>query len=245
MFSFFKKRSSLASAPLLTDVHSHLLAQLDDGVTSMEEAIAIIRRFQSWGYTKLITTPHIMSDYYRNEPAQIMAKLEALKHELTLQQIDMKLEAAAEYYLDEVLIQKLKAQEPLLTFGAKYLLFETNFLNEPFQLKEFIFDLTTQGYRPILAHPERYQYLVNDLEKAEDLRNRGVLFQINMLSLLGVYSKATQRTANQYIEKGWVDLLGSDCHNASQLPLIEEVFHNKHFKMALDLPLLNRTLASA
>lgn len=242
MFSFLKTKSSISLAPLHTDIHSHLLPDLDDGVKSLEESLGLIRQFIELGYRKLITTPHIMSDFYRNEPDQILEKLKTVNQYLRDNQVDITLEAAAEYYLDESLISKVHSNEKLLTFGSKYLLFETNFLTEPFQLNEFIFSAITQGYRPVLAHPERYQYLVNDFKKVEDLRNRGVLFQINMPSILGVYSKPIQKLSIQLIDKGWVEFLGSDCHNQMQMEILKEATKNKNLRKALELPLLNRLL---
>ncbi|GAB1445502.1 MAG: capsular biosynthesis protein [Cyclobacteriaceae bacterium] len=242
MFSFFKSKAQIDLAPLKTDIHSHLLPQLDDGVKSLEESGQLIRQFIDLGYTKLITTPHVMNDFYRNEPNDIIAKLELLKKYLKSESINIPVEAAAEYYLDESLIERIKKGEKLLTFGANFLLFETNFITEPFQLKEFIFSVTTLGYKPVLAHPERYQYLVNNFLKVEDLKNRGVLFQLNIPSIIGAYSKPTQKLAIQLIEKGWIDFMGSDCHNQIQMDVLKETFKNKHFKKALALPLLNRSL---
>lgn len=221
-------------------MHSHLLAALDDGVKTHEEAIDLIQHFYKLGYRKLITTPHIMSDYYRNEPGVIKNKLTELIERVNNENIPVTLEAAAEYYLDEELMKKVEAKEPLLTFGNSYLLFETNFLNEPYQLNDFIFKIITQGYRPILAHPERYSFMT--LEKAEELRSRGVLFQINIPSIIGYYSKPIQRLAIKLIEKGWVDLLGSDCHNAHYMQVLEAAIQDKNFKKAVDLPLLNNSL---
>jgi tyrosine-protein phosphatase YwqE len=235
VFSFFKQKSQVRLAPLETDIHSHLLPHLDDGVKSLEESGQLIRQFIDLGYKKIITTPHVMNDFYRNEPNDISEKLALLRQYL-------KDEAAAEYYLDESLIERINKGEKLLTFGSNYLLFETNFLTEPFQLKEFIFSVTTLGYKPVLAHPERYQYLVNTFEKVEDLKNRGVLFQINIPSIIGAYSKPIQNLAIQLIEKGWVDFLGSDCHNQIQMNILKEAFRNKNLKRALELPLLNRSL---
>lgn len=242
MLSFLKSRSRISLAPLHTDIHSHLLPDLDDGVKSIEESGALIQQFIDLGYRKLITTPHIMSDFYRNEPNQIQEKLNSVNKYLKDNQVDITLESAAEYYLDEMLISKVHNAESLLTFGSKYLLFETNFLTEPFQLNEFIFSAITQGYRPVLAHPERYQYLVNDFKKVEDLRNRGVLFQINIPSIVGVYSKPIQKLAVQLIDKGWVEFLGSDCHNQMQMEFLKEATKDKNLKKAMELPLLNRLL---
>ncbi len=240
MFSFFTKTKTSLHAPLNTDIHSHLLAGLDDGVKSLEEAERIVVDFLEMGYQQLIITPHIMNDMYRNEPPLIMAKLEELKQHLSNNKIKIHLQAAAEYYLDEALYTKVIKKEELLTFGEQYLLFETNFLSEPFQLKDFIFQASTQGYKLVLAHPERYGYMT--LGKAEDLRNRGVLFQLNMLSIIGFYSKPIQKIAHQLIEKGWVDFLGSDCHNPMQASVLKDSLSNKYLQKALSLPLLNHTL---
>lgn len=240
MYSLFKSKEKAPTYSVTTDIHSHLLPGLDDGVKTLEEAELVVNQLQKMGYKKIITTPHIMSDYYRNTNEGIEAALTELKEYLKTKAIEISIEAAAEYYLDEDLIQKAELKKTLLTFGKKFLLFETNYLTEPFQLKEFIFQITTQGYKPVLAHPERYQYM--SLEKAEDLRSRGVLFQVNLLSLSGYYSKQVQVMANKLIDKGWVDLLGSDCHNPGQALLLEEVVSSKYYKRAMNLPLLNQSL---
>lgn len=231
----------MLSLPVV-DMHSHLLPGLDDGVQSFEETEAIVLRFQEMGYRKLITTPHVMSDFYRNTNADIINKLNEVNIVLAHKGIDVTLEAAAEYYLDEVLMHRLKADDPLLTFGQQYLLFETNFMTEPLNLKEFIFLATTKGYKPVLAHPERYMYLQSKFEKAEDLIDRGVFFQVNIASLSGYYSKAAQSTAQKLIDKGHIHFLGSDCHTLQHIQLAEETRRNKYFQKAISLPLLNNTL---
>jgi protein-tyrosine phosphatase len=239
VISFFQKKK-IVQNPLHTDIHSHLLAGLDDGVKTQKEAIDLVAHFHKLGYQKLITTPHISTDYYRNEPEGITKALVELNDALKAEAIPVVIEAAAEYYLDEELIKKVDSKEKLLTFGQSYLLFETNFLTEPYQLNNFIFKAITQGYKPILAHPERYAYMT--LEKAEELKNRGVLLQLNILSLVGFYSRPIQQLAYKLIDKGWIDLLGSDCHNAIQLQILEDAVQNKYFRKAVDLPLLNNSL---
>lgn len=221
-------------------MHSHLLAGLDDGVKTHEEANELIQQFYEFGYSKVITTPHVMSDYYRNEPEQIISKTVELNKVLQDHQIPVTVEAAAEYYLDEDLISRINEQKKLLTFGANYLLFETNFFSEPYQLNDFIFNAITQGYKPVLAHPERYQYM--SMEKAEELRDRGVLLQLNIPSIVGYYGKSVERMAVKLIDAHWVDFLGSDCHNLLQFKALEDALKNRNFKKALDFPLLNNSL---
>jgi protein-tyrosine phosphatase len=238
VLSFFSKRQRPALT-YGTDLHSHLLPGLDDGVTTVDEAIAVIRKLQSLGFTRLITTPHV-NDLFKNTPDSINVALGNLKPHLIEAGIDIPIEAAAEYYLDEWVMGALEREEPLLTFGSRILLFETNFLSEPYFLKDFLFKALSQGYRPLLAHPERYHYMT--LEKAEDIRARGALFQINMLSLAGYYSKTIQKMAERLIEKGFVDFLGSDCHNIHHAQALEAAMSSRGFKKALDLDLLNKQL---
>lgn len=243
MFHWFRKKQTLPDViPLVNDIHSHLLPGLDDGVKSFEQSEEIIRHFQRLGYRKLITSPHVMSDTYRNTAEGILLALEELRRYLKEKQVTIDIDAAAEYYLDEHLFFLLENHKPLLTFGKNYLLFETNFLNEPFNLKDFIFLATTKGYKPVLAHPERYLYLQSDLDKAEDLLDRGVLFQLNISSITGYYSKVTQATAQKLIDRGWVHFLGSDCHHFQHARLVEEAQRLKYFRKALSLPLLNNSL---
>jgi protein-tyrosine phosphatase len=242
VFSFLKpkpKREPVAY-PLITDVHSHLLPGIDDGVKTMEESYEVISQLMELGYTRFITTPHVMIDRYPNTSEIILSKLAEVNLFLKEKNVEIELNAAAEYYLDEWLMDKVETGIPLLTFGKNYLLFETNFMVEPFALKEFIFKATSAGYKLVYAHPERYAYMT--LQKAIDLRDRGVLLQLNLASLVGYYSRPIQKMAYQLIDNGLVDFLGSDCHNANYAALARAARKNKYFIKAMNLPLLNHTL---
>ncbi|MGC1240172.1 MAG: CpsB/CapC family capsule biosynthesis tyrosine phosphatase [Chryseosolibacter sp.] len=242
VFSWFKKNKITNLPPVQVDMHSHLLPGIDDGVSTLEEALQIVKNFQDLGYRRIITTPHVMSDAYRNTPEIIHAKLEALKIYLRDNNIHIPVSAAAEYYLDESLFKMVETNQPLLTFGEKYLLFETNFITEPFNLKEFIFLATTKGYKLILAHPERYLYLHNNLGKVQDLLDRGVLMQLNISSLTGYYSRPVQSMAYKLVDQKMIHWLGSDCHHLQHTHLLREASTSKYYRKALTLPLLNNTL---
>src|SRR5690606_14328441 len=194
------------------------------------------------GYQRIITTPHIMSDAFRNTPEGIRAKLTELNTYLKERGIEIEISAAAEYYLDESLFRMIETNAPMLTFGDRYLLFETNFMTEPFNLKEFIFLATTKGYKLILAHPERYLYLQGNLEKVQDLLDRGVLMQMNISSLTGYYSKTVQQMAFKLIDRGMIHWLGSDCHHLQHTQLLRKASKLRYFHKALRLPLLNNSL---
>lgn len=242
VFDWLRRKYTAHPASLSVDIHSHLLPGLDDGVKTFEEAETIIAFLARMGYRKIITTPHIMSDAFPNTSETILSKLEELRLHLQNKGIAMDVSAAAEYYLDESLFRSVEDNHPLLTFGDRYLLFETNFVTEPFNLKEFIFLATTRGYKLILAHPERYLYLHNNLEKVQDLLDRGVMMQMNISSLTGYYSRPVQRMAFKLLNRRMIHWLGSDCHHLQQARLLETAKSSRYFRKALTLPLLNNSL---
>ena len=243
MFSFFKNKDSRGDRPIITtDIHSHLLAGIDDGVKTIAESIEIIKKFQELGYNKLITTPHIFPDFFNNTPEIIGAKLSELKDALAEQNIDVQIEAAAEYYLDESFIEQIENGNELLTFGNNYLLFETGFMNEPINLKEIIFKLKSNGYNPVMAHPERYGYLANNFELVEDLINRGVYMQLNINSISGYYSPEIKKMAEKLIDSKQVHFIGSDCHTYRHVEVLLDTRSKKYYNKALSLDLLNNSL---
>ncbi|MBX2900996.1 MAG: capsular biosynthesis protein [Cyclobacteriaceae bacterium] len=227
-------------SPLRTDFHSHLLPALDDGVATTDAALAVIQQLATLGYTRLITTPHIMHDTYPNTVQTITRAWENLNKVLVEAGIPVTLEIAAEYYLDEQVFAMAENGTKFMTFGDKHFLFETNFYSEPFQLSDFIFKSFVNGYKPILAHPERYGYIT--LAKVEEFRHRGVLMQLNLLSLCGYYGKPIQKLAQKMVVQGWVDAVGSDCHNLEQAHLLTTLPADKYYQKALALPLLNYKL---
>lgn len=228
---------------LKTDMHSHLIPGIDDGSKSMKESIDLVKRLADFGLKKIITTPHIMSEYYRNTPEIIQMGLEDLRKAVLEEGIAIEVDAAAEYYMDEIFLEKVKAGEKMLTFGDNYILVETGFINKPQMLLDIIFHLEMAGYKPILAHPERYQYLIMDKKLQEELFERKLLFQVNLLSFTGFYSKQVKDFGELLVEKGVVALLGTDCHNERYLDMLETLpSHRKIYEKIQHLDLINTRL---
>ena len=234
-------------AALATDMHSHLLPGLDDGAETVEHSLDLLRALRSLGYRKLVMTPHIMGDFYKNTPEGIRAALNLLREAAAAAGLhDVALECAAEYYLDEFLGQKLADGTEMLTFGGdkRYLLFETSYMNEPLNLFEIIFEMKAQGYHPVLAHPERYTYLYGRFAEIEKMRrDYGVLLQINLNSLAGYYSPAAKKVAEQLIDGELVDFVGTDTHHLRHTDtLAQRTLVQPYMEKLLRLPLLNNTL---
>ena len=228
-------------------MHSHLLPGLDDGAETIEHSLELLQALRALGYRKLVMTPHIMGDFYKNTPEGIRAALQLLREAAAGAGLgDVELECAAEYYLDEFLGRKLTDGTEMLTFGGdkRYLLFETSYMNEPLNLFDIIFELKTQGYTPVLAHPERYTYFYGRFAEIERLRcDYGVLLQVNLNSLAGYYSPAAKKVAEQLIDGGLVDFVGTDTHHLRHTDtLLRRTLLLPHLEKLLRLPLLNNTL---
>jgi protein-tyrosine phosphatase len=145
-------------------------------------------------------------------------------------------------YLDEVFFKMIENGDELMTFGKNYVLFETAFLNEPPQLKSLIFEMKSRGIKPVFAHPERYVYMHDNFKKYENLWERDISFQINILSLSGYYSPEVKKVAEKLIDAKMVNFLSSDCHNMRHMDALKLGINSKYYHKALQLPLLNNSL---
>ena len=244
LFSFLKKNKAPEKpvAELTTDIHSHFIPAIDDGSQSMEETLHLLEQMQALGYKKVITTPHTMANSYDNTPEIILGGLEKVKKAIKKEGLAVEIEAATEYYLDDTFMARLEQKEELLTFGDNYVLIETGFINEPPELKEASFLLTMQGYKMVLAHPERYLYLIQNEQLLEEIIDRNIILQLNIVSLTGCYSKPVQKFAERLVDMGVVQMAGSDCHNMGHIDLMHEVRISKYWKKLLQLDLLNNSL---
>ena len=243
--NIFKKEPKLPPLSMSdfgTDIHSHLIPGIDDGAADMEASISMIKKFHELGFKKIITTPHTMCDYYKNTPEIILGGLEDVRKELKAQSIDIEINAASEYNLDDGL-SKLITDKQVLTMGDNYVLFELPFMSEPPNFQEIVFQFQTSGYKPILAHPERYSYWYDDFEKYDELRAKGILLQLNLLSLTGHYSPQTKKVAEKMVEANLIDAVGTDCHRIEHLQILENHLTNKYFhQLANQTNLLNKKI---
>lgn len=221
-----------------TDVHSHLIPGIDDGSQSMEDTIALLNKFIELGYKRVITTPHIMSDYYPNTPEIILAGLEDVRSEIKKQDLNIQIDAAAEYYYDEFFFDKIK-QQKLLTFNGNHVLFEFSFSSKPANIKGLIFELRSNNYQPVLAHFERYPYFFDDINYARTLREQGVKIQVNLSSLTGHYGKPITKQAQKLIDEKLVDLVGTDCHRMQHLDILQQSATSEYFHKLKELNLIN------
>lgn len=225
---FFLKKTSSNTPVLYVDVHSHVIPGIDDGAKDMKESLTLLRALKDEGYKKIITTPHIMVDAYYNTPQSIMQGLELLKKEALNAGIDIEIEAAAEYYLDDGFLKHLHRDDVLL-INNEYLLFETSYIAKPLYFEEMITEIINAGYKPLFAHPERYRYIQN-LADYKEMKAMGIFFQVNLNSFGGHYGKDAKIKANFLNKSGFIDLLGSDTHHLKQVKTVGKIKKTKLFR---------------
>ena len=218
MFSIFKRKNYNVDLSLLgADMHSHVLPGIDDGSPDAETSVQLIAGLRELGYSRLVATPHILWDMYKNDAASIENAYNELQPALRENGLHLPVGRAAEYYMDEHFDELMNSNAPLLTIHKNWVLVEFSFISPPMDLKEKLFELQIKGYQPILAHPERYQYFAANKKFYDELRATGSYFQLNLLSLTGYYGKICQDLAQYLLKTGYVDLLGTDLHHQRHL----------------------------
>lgn len=221
---FSKKKPDPADLSWLNaDMHSHLLPGIDDGSPDINTSIELIKGFVGLGYKKIITTPHVLWGLYPNTTGIILEKLEEVKRNLELNGFSVEIRAAAEYFIDDHFAEELKKKTPLLTISGNMVLVEFSMLTPPLDLNEVLFEIQMQNYQPVLAHPERYTYLMRKKEVFDELKAAGCLFQLNLLSLSGYYGESVQSLADYLLKKNYYDLAGTDLHHEKHLAALKKL----------------------
>lgn len=233
----FHRHTSLKDCGIFdgfTDWHCHILPCVDDGVQTMEESLEILRRYEQLGVSTVWLTPHIMEDV-PNTPDALRQRYAELK---SAYQGSITLHLAAENMLDSLFEQRL-GQNDLLPIGngGDHLLVETSYFNPPMGFHGLLESIKRKGYYPVLAHPERYTYMAQ--ADYHELKSMGILFQLNIFSLIGFYGPVAKKKAEWLLSNGMYNLSGSDIHRVLYLekPI--------HLKMQAKLSQLLRHTAVA
>ena len=243
MFEFLKKKSkkySINFSEIGVDIHSHLIPGVDDGAKDLKDSIELIKGLKDLGFKKIITTPHIYSDYYPNTSDRLLAGLDTLRRGLKAANVDIEVSCAAEYFMDEVFEEYLDTND-ILTVHDNYVLVEMSFFSECIRLEEYLFKMQIKGYQPILAHPERYTYYAKNFERFQNLKDRGCKLQLNLLSLTGHYGKEVKDLAIQLLDANLYDFVGTDTHNVEHLEKLKTLIPTNKKAISLGNKFLNNT----
>lgn len=220
IFNLFKSKPILKELIPngFVDIHSHVLPGIDDGPKKIEEAKILISRMNNLGFAKIIATPHTYAGLYENSSKTIKKSFESLN----LKKSDkLNIKYASEYLIDYNMAKNAEKKE-LLTIKDNYVLGEFSFLSPPEKLHEIVYKVQVNGYRLILAHPERYIYFNDKFDQFYRLKKLGVKFQLNILSLTNYYGKTVNNISEKLIYRDLIDYIGSDIHNLHHIEAIEK-----------------------
>ena len=234
MLSFLKNKKTALTAIFpenFVDIHSHLLPGIDDGAQNLEESVALIQRMRSYGIKNFVTTPHVMEAVWENSTEIIQQKVAAVQERLKKEGLhDVSIRAAAEYMLDGNFIKLLETKN-LLTVKDQFILIEMSYLNPPLNLYEILFNIQIAGYKPILAHPERYNCYHQNFNEYKKLKEAGCSFQLNLLSLSNYYGSTVNKIALKLLKENMIDFVGTDTHNLRHLNQLEKITDKKTLQL--------------
>ena len=219
MFGLFQKKHSLVDSGILqgmTDIHSHVLPGVDDGSPDIPTSLELLEWMEALGIRQVWCTPHVMEDYQNHHPLLEQA-FQELKQAYSG---SIELHLSSEYMLDASFGERLPNQ--VLPLGKHHLLVETSYMYGPVGMDNLLLDTFNAGYRPIIAHPERYMYMEEADYQA--YKKKGYEFQLNLMSLSGYYGRRPQAVSEVLLKKGWYDYVGSDLHHLRRYaPMLESL----------------------
>lgn len=221
MFNFLHRSTTPAKLWFNTDIHCHIVPGVDDGCPDVETSVNVLSAMSELGLTRVICSPHVTEASFENTRQTLQPAYDSLKAAADKAGLgDMLVTYGAENRIDELMLQHFN-DGTLITHPNNFVLIENAFVQEPWNLETLIFDLQVKGLQPILAHPERFAYYLQNPARYQVLHNV-IPFQINVLSIAGYYGRTIKKTAETLIEKGMVDYLGTDIHGLRHTDCIAE-----------------------
>lgn len=206
----------------MTDIHSHILFDIDDGSKDIEESITLLKKMKEIGFNNVILTPHYIKDTeYSAENKEKKIKFNQLKEALIENNIDINIYLGNEVFINKEIYELIKTSKIHTLNNTRYVLIELPFHNEIVNLEDTIYELKVKGLIPIIAHPERYTYFQDDYSKVDNLREEGILFQANYASILGYYGKSSQKLLKYMLKNRYIDYLGTDIHRTAKTYVID------------------------
>lgn len=244
MFSFFSKKHFLIDhLEGFIDIHNHILPGIDDGAKTVEDSIELIKGFNEFGVTDFICTPHIMENYYPNNPNTINTSLSLLKNALKMNNLEhVNVVAAAEHMIDSG-FEKILEDKDIMPLAKNYLLIEMSYLQASINFDSSVEKIKSAGLFPIFAHPERYTYFHNKLKSLNKIKDKGVFFQLNMLSLSNYYGKDVNKVATHLIKENLIDFIASDTHSINHINHLKTITVNTAL-LDLLFPIITKTIYS-
>lgn len=208
----------------MIDFHSHIIPNIDDGSRSVEETAQLLEEASRVGFDAIISTSHYIEDGFEANVAIRQTWIDAISKILEERKINLKIYLGSEVYITDNIIQLLDENVIPTINGSDYVLFEYPLNAKPMDMYKAVYDMQGKGYKPILAHPERYKFIQEDPDIIYDLIQKGVLMQSNYASIIGYYGEEAEVLVKKLLENNMVHFFGSDVHRERSIyPLLKEI----------------------
>lgn len=205
----------------MIDLHSHILPELDDGSQSLRESLAMARMAVDSGVTAMVATPHCIDDRTR----EVYDAWALMQEVLQEHEIPLKLFPGMEIFGTTDTVRLLQEGKLLTLNGSRYPLIEFSFHSTGEEETRILRSVCKAGFRPIVAHPERYAYVQRDPRIVNRWHRMGCLLQVNRGSLLGRFGRHAQQTAFELVDRGFAAVVASDAHShRMRTPWLEDVW---------------------
>lgn len=193
----------------MIDLHSHILPGLDDGARTMNDALSMARMALDSGITAMAATPHCAGD----RAAEVYDAWQRLRGALREQELPLHLYLGMEIFGTFETARLLREGKLFTLNGSRYPLIEFQFRSDGADETAILRSVIQEGYRPVVAHPERYEYIQQDPQLVNQWMQMGCLFQVNRGSLMGRFGSQAQETAFALVDRGFATAVASDAHS--------------------------------
>lgn len=212
--TLLNRNKSGGSVGGLVDIHCHILPGVDDGSHSKSQSWRMMDLAWENGIRALIATPHYMPEGGHPSPETLRELAEELREYAQIRQYDMEIYEGNEIYYHQDAAELLTQGKILTLAGSRYVLVEFSPADDARYIRNALAELQGAGYEPILAHAERYRSLCRKpYDRIEDLREMGVLIQVNAAAVEGKMGPEEKKTVHSLLKRQWVDFVATDAHS--------------------------------
>ncbi|MDO5517456.1 MAG: capsular biosynthesis protein [Clostridium sp.] len=200
----------------MIDIHSHILPGIDDGSKDMEMTIEMIRTAEACGTNEIIATPHYLLEYGEARIDEVRKDVDNLNSLLVENGINVKVYSGQEVYFTENIVNDYSQGNIGTLNHSRYMLIEFDMRNYDENIFDYLYELQVKGIVPIIAHPERYRWLIKNPELINKFITEGYLFQLNSGSIKGLFGADVKKTAQMFLKNNIYSFIGSDAHNTAR-----------------------------
>lgn len=212
----------------MLDIHSHILQGIDDGAEDLETSLEMLKMAKEENINSIIATPHYYRGHYENDYESVLKHVEKINEKAVENKVDIKVFPGQEVFLDQYSPKLYKEGIIKGLNNSRFMLVEFSMMNMPKDILDIIYEIRILGVVPIIAHPERYKYIIETPSNINAFLKEGCLFQINTGSISGVFGGDIKKTSETLIKHGICNFVASDAHGMGRrcpgiLPTLKRV----------------------